>query len=109
MRLSDRGAMIGRAREIGIRKSNSSKWGCAQNRARRRIPIFPEEKSRLRAHISMSPPVKDNAGDVTRRIEAGSGEHLGELRANLMFIVAERSGEKLRAAAIALSRVPQCA
>src|SRR5438045_507169 len=57
MCLSDRGAMVRRAGEIGIPKRNSPKWCCAQNITRRGFAVLAEEETRLWADICASPAI----------------------------------------------------
>jgi hypothetical protein len=48
------------------------------------------------------PAVQNDAGNVSPRIEAGASKHLGKLRANLTFVVAERCCNHLRPPAVTL-------
>src|SRR5512138_2858214 len=78
-RLKNRTPVIHDPGEIGISKSYPSKRRVAQNVARGRLPIFAEEKSRLRIQIGVAPPVQDDACNITLGVETGPSKHLAQL------------------------------
>src|SRR3546814_15057356 len=62
--------------------------GPAQHLGRRRQAVVPEEEAWLRRHEGVTPSVKNDAGNVAPRVEAGGPEHLGHLFAKLPLEIA---------------------
>src|ERR1700733_11500760 len=92
MRFQNRKPMIHRSRQIRVRKRNPPKRCTPQRLARRRLPIFPKEKSRLRIAVRMPPAIQNNSRDVPLRIESRPAKHEIHLLANplLVFLVGSR-------------------
>ena len=66
------------------------------------MTIAPKEKPWLWAQIGVSPAIQDDSGDVPPCVKSAACEHLGELFADLSFIISERCAQHLSAAAIPL-------
>src|SRR5712692_3272913 len=95
IRLADRVTMIRRTRKIGIRKRDSSVRTPAQDVPRRRLAVDAEKEPWLRVHVGVSPPIENDSGDVSPRIEPAGREHVGQLLAERSLVLGERSVEQL--------------
>jgi hypothetical protein len=89
-------AVIHCAGKIGIRKRDSTVRSVAQYVTRRGIAVDAEKESRLWIHIRVTPPIQNNCGDVSTRIEAAGREHVTKLFPECALILGERSAEQLR-------------
>ena|SRR5690242_7058039 len=71
MGFADGCAVIGRPREFSVGKRDSAKRSRAEDFPRRRIAIFPEKETGLRADISVPPAVEHDTGDIPLWIKSG--------------------------------------
>ena len=96
IRFANRIPMVASPREIRIGKRNPSVRPAAQNIPRRRFAINAKEKSRLRIHVRVSPPIQNDPRDVPARIEPARREHVAELLAERALVLRKRGPEQLR-------------
>src|ERR1044072_211086 len=68
IRLANRVPMIHRPSQIGVREGNAAMRSTAEDVARGRLAVRPKEKTRLRIHVGMTPPV-ENEEDRKRVVE----------------------------------------
>lgn len=94
--------MVHCARQIGVGKRNSTKWRIAQDLSRGSLASLAKEKPGLGIQVSMTPAVKNYSSDVPPGVEAGAGEHLAELLADLSFVIPEGGTDHLCAALVPL-------
>ena len=94
--------MVHRASQISVGKRDAAEGRVPQNFSRGRLTTSAKEESGLRAQISVTPAVQDNAGDVPLRAESGAAKHLRELFSDLSFIVSEGCSDQLRSTTISL-------
>jgi len=94
--------MVHRSGQVGVSKCDPPVWRTAQDLARGRLAIAPKEEPGLRTQIGVSPAIQDDPGDVPPCVESAACEHLGELFADLSFIISERFAQHVSAAAIPL-------
>jgi len=81
--------VIRRSGKIGIRERDSTVWSIAQDIPRRRLAVEPKEKAGLRIDVGVPPPVQDDPGDATSRIESTRREHVTQLFAKSALILRE--------------------
>ncbi len=91
MGFADGCPVIGRPGKVSVGKGNSAKRSRAEYLPRRRLSIFAEKESWLRADIRMSPAVQNDSCDILLRIEACARKHFRQLLANPLLVFPERS------------------
>src|ERR1035438_3143095 len=77
-----------------MRESDPSEGSGAENIPRCWFIIQSEKEPWLRVDESMSEAIEHNTGDIALGIEPGRSEHIGQLFADLPFIVGIRCGKQ---------------
>jgi len=62
--------VIARTGEIGVRERDATMRLISQNIPWRRLAVQPEEESRLRIHVSVSPAIQNDSSDIVFRMES---------------------------------------